>query len=99
MTDPRFEELVAASTGGPVSSGIMFGGRGLRTGKRFFAVWWGDRLIVKLPENRIEELTVAGHGREFVPDGRRPMKSWAELDDSADWTAVCTEARAYVEAT
>ena len=98
MTHPRFEELVAASVGGQVSAGVMFGGRGLRTGKRFYAVWWGDRLIVKLPEERIEELTVAGHGREYVPDGRRVMKEWAELDDSADWTAVCAEARAHVEA-
>ena len=98
MSAERFDELVAASVGGPVTAGVMFGGRGLRTGKRFFAVWWGDRLIVKLPPERIEALTVAGLGREYVPVGRRVMTEWAELDDDADWAAVCAEARAHVEA-
>jgi len=93
----RFDELVEDSIGGPVTSGVMFGGRGLRTGKLFFAVWWGDRLIVKLPPDRIEALTVAGQGREYVATGNRPMKNWAELDENADWSAVCAAARAFVE--
>jgi len=94
----RFDELVEDSVGGPVTTGVMFGARGLRTGTRFFAVWWGDRLLVKLPSERIADLHVAGRATPFVPRGRRPMKNWAELSDDADWAAVCEEARGYVEA-
>ncbi len=99
MSQERFEAIITESIGGPVSVGVMFGGRGLRTGKRFFAVWWGDRLIVKLPPQAIETLEAAGHGTEYLAKGNRPMKDWAQLEDSADWSLVCDQARAYVEST
>src|SRR4051794_41949627 len=52
MTD--WAGLVARMEGGPVSVGSMFGSRGLRTGSKFFAIWWHDRLVLKLPADRRE---------------------------------------------
>ena len=37
-----WEQLVERSVGGPVSRGSMFGSQGLRTGTKFFAIWWHD---------------------------------------------------------
>lgn len=49
MSEQRFDELVEESVGGPVTTGIMFGAKGLRTGKKFFTVWWVGQPLVKLP--------------------------------------------------
>ena len=54
MSDERWEELVAAAEGGPVTRGSMFGSQGLRTGRKFFAIWWEEQLVVKLPSARRE---------------------------------------------
>ena len=58
MTD--WEELVAGAEGGEVSRGSMFGSAGLRTGRRFFAIWWHERLVLKLPADRRQALVEAG---------------------------------------
>ena len=93
----RFDELVEDSVGGPVTTGVMFGAQGLRTGKKFFAAWWTGQLLVKLPADRIETIEQAGHGEVFVARNR-PMKNWVLLNDEADWDSISREARAYVEA-
>ena len=40
---------MADAEGGDVTRGTMFGSKGLRTGTKFFAIWWHDQLVVKLP--------------------------------------------------
>ena len=42
MAQERWDELVERSVGGAVSLGSMFGSKGLRTGRKFFAVWWHE---------------------------------------------------------
>ena len=42
--DDRWEQLVADTEGGDVTRGKMFGSEGLRTGTKFFAIWWHDQL-------------------------------------------------------
>ena len=56
----RWQDLVEQSVGGPVSEGTMFGSKGLRTGKKFFAVWWHEQLVLKLPPERSRELVEVG---------------------------------------
>jgi hypothetical protein len=95
--EERWAELVAANVGGPVSPGSMFGSKGLRTGKKFFAVWWHSELVVKLPADRIEELAAARAGAPFEPMPGRPMNGWVVLDPASDWPELAGEARAFVE--
>ena len=64
-----WEELVAGAEGGGVSRGSMFGSQGLRTGKKFFAIWWHEQLVLKLPPTRQESLVAAGQAVPFEPMG------------------------------
>ena len=96
--DDRWEQLVADVEGGDVTRGKMFGSAGLRTGTKFFAIWWHEQLVVKLPPARLTELVEAGQGQPFEPMEGRRMNGWIVLDDAADWPPVVQEAGAYVAA-
>jgi TfoX N-terminal domain len=95
MTD--WDELVEGSVGGEVRRGSMFGSPGLRTGTKFFAVWWHDQLVLKLPAEQREQLLAAGGARQFEPMAGRPMIGWVVVDPSEDWPALVEHARAFVE--
>jgi hypothetical protein len=92
-----WDELVASVEGGPVSRGSMFGSQGLRTGRKFFAIWWHEQLVLKLPPPRQEFLAVTGQAVPFEPMGGRRMNGWVVVDAAADWPALVEEARAFVE--
>lgn len=98
MASERWQELVRGAEGGPVTEGTMFGSKGLRTGKKFFAVWWHEQLVVKLPPARLEELVAAHHGEPFEPMEGRRMNGWIVLAHTVDWPAVVEEARGFVAA-
>jgi hypothetical protein len=98
MADGRWQELVATTTGGPVTEGTMFGSKGLRTGKKFFAVWWHEQLVVKLPPARLTELVEAGDGQLFEPMPGRAMNGWLVVASNAEWPPLIEEARAFVAA-
>jgi TfoX/Sxy family transcriptional regulator of competence genes len=97
MSQQRWDELVEDSVGGDVTAGTMFGSKGLRTGKKFFAIWWHEQLVLKLPPARIEELVAAGSGTPFEPMEGRPMNGWIVVDSTADWGTLSRDARAFVE--
>ena len=97
MTDTRWQELVATAEGGTVTEGTMFGSKGLRTGRKFFAIWWHEQLVVKLPAARREELVAAGQAEPFEPMQGRVMNGWVLLQPTADWQPLAAEARAFVE--
>ncbi|MCW2699896.1 MAG: hypothetical protein JWQ45_1431 [Blastococcus sp.] len=98
MAEDRWQELVAGAEGGDVTPGTMFGSAGLRTGRKFFAIWWHDQLVVKVPPARLRELVEGGHGQPFEPVEGRRMNGWIVLGDSIDWTPVVEESRAFVAA-
>jgi hypothetical protein len=98
MSDKRWQNLVEGSRGGPVTPGKMFGSEGLRTGAKFFAIWWHEQLVVKLPADRLQELVAAGEGEPFEPMPGRPMNGWLLLTGTTAWEPVVAEARAHVEA-
>src|SRR3954463_3838321 len=97
MADDWWHDLVERSVRGDVTQGTMFGSKGLRTGKKFFAVWWHGQLVLKLPPPRIEELVAAGSGTLWEPMEGRPMNGWIVVDSSADWSALSAEALAFLE--
>jgi TfoX/Sxy family transcriptional regulator of competence genes len=97
VTDERWGELVESAVGGPVTQGTMFGSKGLRTGKKYFATWWNGQLVLKLPADRVEELVRSDQGEPFEPMAGRPMKGWVVVAPTADWPALSAEARAFVE--
>ena len=97
VAQERWQDLVERFEGGDVSRGTMFGSQGLRTGKKFFAIWWNDQLVVKLPPARLQELMASGEGELFEPMEGRPMNGWLLLR-ATEWDPLVAEARAHVEA-
>jgi len=96
VADERWQELVGTAEGGDVTQGTMFGSKGLRTGKKFFAIWWHDQLVVKLPPDRLQELVAAGTGQVFEPMEGRTMNGWLLVGDAAGWPELVEEGRAFV---
>ena len=96
MADERWEKLADDAVGGEVTRGTMFGSQGLRTGKKFFAIWWHEQLVVKLPAGRLQELVAAGQADVFEPMEGRPMNGWALLHGEIPWDPVVTDARDHV---
>ncbi len=81
-----------------MTRGTMFGSQGLRTGTKYFAIWWHEQLVVKLPADRLRELVASGDGQVFQPMPGRPMNGWLLLRGSAEWDPLVIEARTHVEA-
>ena len=92
--DARWDQLVEVVAGGDVTTGSMFGSKGLRTGRRYFALWWREHLVLKLPPERVAEL--GEHAEQFEPMPGREMGGWVVVADDADWAALAEEANAYV---
>jgi len=98
MADDAWDDLVERTRGGDVTPGKMFGSEGLRTGRKFFAIWWHDQLVVKLPADRLQELVAAGQAEVFEPMEGRPMNGWVLLHGEVPWDPVVAEARDHVAA-
>lgn len=98
MAEDRWRDLVAGAVGAPVTEGTMFGSKGLRTGKKFFATWWHEQLVVKVPAERAAELVGAGQAQPFEPMPGRAMNGWVVVAETADWPSLVEEARDFVAA-
>jgi hypothetical protein len=82
-----------------VKSGVMFGHRCLKTGRKMFACDYEGDLLVKLPPDRLDELKEQG-ARDFNPMGRT-MTGWILVAEPADdavraWLDIAEEAKAFV---
>jgi hypothetical protein len=75
-----------------------FGGAALKINGRIFAMLVRERLVVKLPRGRVEELVSAAEGERFDAGRNRPMREWLSLapDSELDWEALAHEALAFV---
>ena len=76
-----------------------FGSNGLRINGRIFAMLSSEnRLVVKLPGERVAALVASGDGVQFDPrhDGRL-MKEWLVLKPSSkiEWLELAKEAMAF----
>jgi len=84
-----------------VRTGVMFGHKCLKTGRKMFACEYEGELLLKLPPDRLEELKRDG-ARDFNPMGRR-MNGWILVAEPADdavglWLDLAEEAKAFVAA-
>src|SRR3954452_7875673 len=85
VANERWENLAEGAVGGAVTRGTMFGSQGLRTGTKYVAIWWHERLVLKLPADRQEALVAAGHAEPFEPMDGRPMNGWVVVAPRLDW--------------
>jgi hypothetical protein len=96
-----FERITHDLAGEPgVSVGTGFGSNpGLRVRGKIFAMLSGDRLVVKLPQERVDELVDAGIGRRFDPrrDGRL-MNEWVTvpIQPARQWRLLVGDAMRFV---
>jgi hypothetical protein len=78
-----------------------FGSAGLKVGGKIFAQLVRGKLVVKLPQHRVEALIAAGDGERFDPrhDGRL-MKEWVAVEPTsqAGWLPLAQEALEFVAA-
>ncbi len=98
--DPRFAPIVAAfSRNRDVTRKRMFSSSNVLTvNGKIFAMLVQDRLVVKVPKVRVDELTAAGRGAPFDPGHGRVMKEWiAVREGDADWLALAKEAYRFVK--
>ena len=68
-------------------------------GKIFAMLAGGDRLVVKLPRQRVDALIAAGAGEHFDPGHGRLMKEWIVVAPAAagEWLPLAREALAFVD--
>lgn len=98
--DDLFRELAGLFLGDPdVTEGTGFGkSKGLRVGRKIFAIFGPAGLTVKLPKAQVDELVAAGWGTHFDPGHGRLMKEWVTLpaEHHELWPQLAAEALAYV---
>jgi len=92
-------ELVSAFTrrrGVVVEPGWGTGNVVLKLAAKIFAIVGEDRLVVKLPKARVDELVDAKTGKRFDPrKNGRVMKEWLVVGARADKIALAEEAYAF----
>jgi TfoX/Sxy family transcriptional regulator of competence genes len=71
----------------------------LRIDGKIFAMLNEDRLVVKLPKDRVDRLVAEGIAQRFEPGTGRVMKEWAAIPaaHSRRWPKLVLEARAFVD--
>ncbi|GLV53905.1 hypothetical protein KDH_07560 [Dictyobacter sp. S3.2.2.5] len=83
----------------PPTPGRAFGSSGLKVHQKIFAMLAQEKLVVKLPKTRIDELVASGAGERYDPrHNGRVMKEWITIDpgSSVDWLPLAQEALEFV---
>ncbi len=85
--DPRVDPPALAKAKG-------FGSKGLKVARKLFAFESKQRLVLKLPKARVDELVAEGIGLYFDPGHGRLMKQWIALgaEQQARWSGLAKEA-------
>ena len=102
MTEDRtdlFDAVVQAVEHDPsTGKGRGFGSSGLKVGGKLFAMPVEGKLVVKLPEDRVQELIADGSGMPFALGHGRLMREWVAIpaSDADRWIHLAEEARAFV---
>src|SRR5262245_16065423 len=96
--DGLVDELVSLPGVTPPRDGKGFGSGALRVGGKIFAMLSHERLVVKLPAARVDELVAAGEGVRFDANKGTPMKEWLSLDPESrlSWQQLAREALDFV---
>ena len=87
-----------ATHGNDASQGARrsFGSTSLKANGKIFAMLVKEKLVVKLPEERVNTLIAQGAGDRF--DNGRPQRAWLSLasDSYEDWLSLAIESEAFV---
>lgn len=98
--EERFASIAEVELRKPhVTGGTGFGrSEGLRISGKIFAMLVRGELVVKLPRNRVEELSALRVGHPFDPGHGRLMKEWLAVPTTAwrRWPGLVEEAREFV---
>jgi hypothetical protein len=75
-----------------------FGSSGLWFADKLVVMLHDDRLVLKLPRKRVDELVATGDGDRFEPGPGRVMKEWLSLDPTSTlpWLPLALEAMEFV---
>ncbi len=78
----------------PPERGSGFGRSAVRFNGKIFVMLVRGRLVLKLPEHRVTELTLAGEGDPFDANKGKPMREWLSLrpESKLDWLPLAREA-------
>ena len=81
-----------------VTESKMFGSVGLKINNKVFAMLVQDRLVVKLPKERVVQMIAARDGKHFDPGHGRLMKEWVSVRPMAarQWIGLVREAMRFV---
>ena len=100
--DDRFAALVADLTqldGVTLGAGRRgFGSGTLQVGGRIFSMISHDRLVLKLPRDRVAALVATGEGGPFDAGKGRPLAEWVVVGEADDqrWRVLAGEAADFV---
>jgi hypothetical protein len=85
--DPRVDPPEKARAKG-------FGSKGLKVARKLFAFHSKGRLVLKLPNDRVEALASSAAGQRFDPGHGRLMKEWVAIDLGSKplWPRLAREA-------
>ena len=69
----------------------------MKNGKMFVSVR-GDRMLLKLPADRVEAIIASAQGEPFDANRGKPLKEWVVVTDvtGLDWIALAREAARFV---
>jgi hypothetical protein len=75
-----------------------FGSTSLKANGKIFAMLVKDRLVVKLPATRVDELIGQGAGERFDPGHGRVQKEWLSVasGEPERWLELASESEAFV---
>ena len=92
--DARFSAIARTFEGvRGVRAGKLFSSYGLKVNGKIFAMFGRERLVVKLPKDRVDELVSLKKAERFDPGHGRLMKEWAAFVDGDDeWLEPAREA-------
>ncbi len=98
--DARYEDLIADLIGEPgvtPPQGGGFGRSAVRFSGKIFVMFVRGRLVLKLPEQRVDDMIAAGHGQRFDANKGTPMREWLSLDPRSDqpWLPLAREALSF----
>lgn len=73
-------------------------GAGLRIHGKVFAMLAKGKLVVKLPQQRVQALIAAGEGEPYYAGNGRMTKEWVAIDptSAAEWLPLASEAMEFV---
>jgi len=97
--DPRFVPLIEAfAEDARVTRKRMFSNTNtLIVNGKIFAMLARDKLVVKLPKARVDEMVREGEGVHFDPGHGRLMKEWVTVEAGDDaWIGLAREAYRFV---